>query len=132
MPEVIDRTQAIRIFNDKNFDSLSRVLMVTNVPKWAEGKREFFNETPEIQAADIAQTESNQPVRFFAKSQGTDCKNELETRIRNATRLVMIGMGLNVLNSRELVHSLADRVAAGKCTAEIYLGDVDSPALRHG
>lgn len=70
-------------------------------------------------------------IGVFTESQSTKFHQYFENLLENASRIVLIGTGLNVIQNDLIRNRIFEKSAKGECDIEIYLADPDSPAIEH-
>lgn len=68
-------------------------------------------------------TKKRTSLEMFSRSDSTEFAQRFESLARQASRIVLIGTGINILHRDPLLLELLERVANGKCTLEVYLGN---------
>jgi hypothetical protein len=95
-------------------------LQVINfVPDYASGFERLYD--------TVINQNDDDNVTIFPVSDGGRFHQYVEDAARNASRFIMIGTGLNILNREPFTQELMERAAEGKLHLEIYLGDPTSP-----
>jgi hypothetical protein len=69
--------------------------------------------------------------RTFPRSDSGEFTAHMEALLPRTRRVVLIGIGLNILHRDPVRHDLMTRASSGQCTLEIYLADPASPAVEH-
>lgn len=67
------------------------------------------------------------PNRIFARSDSAEFRIYIENLVRQSSRLVLIGTGLNILHKEPFAEELMHEAAKGDRSLEIYLADPCSP-----
>ncbi|HPY93077.1 MAG: DUF1045 domain-containing protein [Methanothrix sp.] len=69
------------------------------------------------------------PSQIFARSDSSEFTGCFEKLAGKARRIILIGIGINILHHDTIIISLMDRVKKGECNLEIYLANPFSPAV---
>lgn len=67
--------------------------------------------------------------KSYARSDSTEFRTYAEDLMRHGKRLILIGVGLNILQRDPFAMEIMGRAAAGQCQLEVYLADPTSPAI---
>jgi hypothetical protein len=72
---------------------------------------------------DAPPTDTVPAPRVFGRSGGTDFLAYVENAMKRASRIVLVGTGLNVLHNEPLALDLFRRAGEGRCHLDVYLAD---------
>jgi hypothetical protein len=66
----------------------------------------------------------------YPRSDSNEFHSSVESQLLGAKRIVMAGIGLNILYRENFAQALLDRASNGDCRLELYFADPFSPAVR--
>ena len=96
-------------------------------------KKFFDNSWPDLEALikSIPQgpPKKDEPIRTFAHSGSAEFAGCFEQMAEKAERIILIGIGINVLHRDTVFIRLMKRVKKKECSLEIYLANPFSPAV---
>lgn len=98
--------------------------------QWVDARTDEYPLSKILSALGQAPQPPAEAPRIYAQSDSTAFVADLETLMSRARRIVLIGMGLNVLHREALAARVMKRAADKQCALAIYLADPDSPAVQ--
>lgn len=101
-----------------------------NIVKYAPTQKNACQAALKTWLGDIdGQPRSAVDRRSFVSSEDPQFIGVVQERLRTATRIVMIGMGLDILGNTSIVEDMIARCLAGHASADIYMANPFSPVI---